>query len=307
MRESSESSAGSSGSHTPSSKDVLLPKLNNAKVFQDTTTKQQSRQERGRKTNSNIFVEEPDTFIVPGQPVQHPRRERTPEDIPLKPPFSTPPMLEGVDDSTPIKPLPPPPPIPPKTYIKIKFDTEHTPKQSNNSSNSSTSGAPRVEPGVREVVVEVEPKQSNIERAKGVRFHTNVKFPVEDEPPPLPSRDHVDSEEVGLVRNAIMIETTGPISAISIEDTTRSRRDLKIPLANKKESEKDTTGTGEFKVAIVTKEGIRVGEMIPSPSSSPVTSLDETRTQHSDITSDDVFLSNDQIVSLPNKTSESQC
>lgn len=275
-------------------------------MFQGTTT-QQRYHERGRKTNSNIFVEEPDIFIIPGQPVKRPPRERSPEDIPLKPPPPAPPTLEGeaIEETT--KLLPPPPPIPPKTYIKIKFET----KQPNHNSNGNASDAVGAEPeGVHEVVVQVEPKQSNVERARIVQFHSNVKFPEEEEPPPLPMRDHVESEAVDVIRN-ITMETNGPILGISIEDSTRGRRELKIPLASR-EVEREEARRGEIEVAIVTKEGVRVGEMIPSPSSSPVADHEERIQYHSE-TSDDVFLSDDKIVCLqsetcvPCPTSESHC
>lgn len=181
-------------------------------------------QDRARKTNSNIFVEEPDVFIMPNGTRCAPPRERTPEVIPFKPLLPLP-----QSDDQPLKPLLPPPPIPPKTYVQLKFDEKvdlAPPKKANN---------PHL--NVEASAALLEAKQSNVDSAKTVKFRSDVKFPAD--PPPLPSRG---GSKVGVTKES---NKTRPSSGMFGATTARSRHEDADP-----------------GIVIVTKDGTRIGEVI---------------------------------------------
>ena len=287
MKDFSPLASGSSFSNTISKGDgSLLPKLNNAKVFQDTITPQHSRQERERKTNSNIFIEEPDKYIIPGgQPVQHVPRVRTPDEIPLKEiPMKSSSDTPSTDGET--VQLLPAPPIPPKTYIKVKFEETDCSQKQPNTDVSDNSG--EADTKASEVLVQVELKQNTTERGKGVRFHSDVKFPNEVEPPRLPTRDHVDSDAVVAGSDSITMDTitegTNP---------TQSRNGLKIAVSDIQ----DRPEEGGVEIAIVNKDGVVVGEMVCTSSTNPVAD-DNNMIQ---TTSDD-FPSDVEIFPCPSNT-----
>lgn len=155
----------------------------------------------------------------PNPPDSPPLKLGTPESPPLKPPLPLPfnvPALKA------------PPPVPPKTYAKPEKK-------------------PREEPV--EVIVQIEPKQSNIERARAVRFHPDAKIPIEDDPPPIPVR--------GVGPTAKRFPTVAiEMGTVAMEsDTTSSDGST-----NDTESEAMSDV-----VAIVDASGALVGELVPSP------------------------------------------
>ena len=208
------------------------PKLNNAEV--------QNR--RTQNTNSNIFIEEPDVFIMP--PGQR-RKKSLPESPPLKPPAVLP--FEEVE----LKP----PTVPPRTYIKLKFDNEP--------SADEEVGTP-----LDVIVHVVEPKQSNIERAKGVRFHHDVKFTLD--PPPIPQRGQGTGATVATENPAIVIaNTTAPKEDLTktIVTTTITGEDLAITGENIKDSDSvddgyRSEGSRESKeLVIVNSKGVNTKDL----------------------------------------------
>ena len=271
-------------------------------MFQDTIS-QRCHKDRGKKTDSNIFVEEPDTFIIPGQPVQQILCESQPTEKPVKSlPHIPSELKENIEDTS-DKPFHPPP-IPPKTYVKIQ------PQQTHKSyCKVSTSGYVRVKKTVQEVVVQVEPRQHVKQREKGVWFHSNVKFPNEVEPPPLPKRDDIDVHP-GSVNRDVSSETSPPDSSASIQGLTQSREELEATQAEGMEStpaDEGGGGGGEFEVAIVTEEGVTIGEMTSGTSYDPVPDCGEIK-KHCEGTSENISLSDSQnitTVTHPCFTSES--
>ena len=187
---------------------------------------------------------------MPGQSTRAPRREWSPEIIPFKPPLPVP-----QDDDEFIKPLPPPPPIPPKTYIKVKCDgnAELTPRKSNITDPST------LEAKVPAVTVSLEPKQSNIDHVRAVTFHSDVKVPRENDPPPLPSRKCRESNGMGVVSRCGL---SRPLSGMSEDSCSSSFPEAQVTAERNHSSDVIDPG-----IAIVTKDGTKIGEVVSNPDS----------------------------------------
>ncbi len=296
-RATSESSTESKGEIAS-----LLPKLNNFTQHQkplkslhsktpqspppqlptpDTSSLQRNNPQRiaQRQTNSNIFIEEPDIFIIPGQ-VKKPR-EKTPDSPPLK----KPPTPLPIDEPETVG-IRAPPPIPPKTYAKLVFpggkggDSPSTAKGGSGGektlSSKPASKLPDQQVGVV-VVVQTElkllepklearePKQSNVEREKGVRFHPDTKCPAL--PPPLPARERGQSSSPTTT-------TSTQKKANTKDDIIKIARETKTPVTTASTAPVSMTTTADSSskggsldeiVAIVDENGVLVGELVPSP------------------------------------------
>ena len=102
-----------------------------------------------------------------------------------------------------------------------------------------------------EVIVQTEPKQSNVERERAVRFHPDAKTPTEDDPPPLPVRG--------------LSPTTLPTTTV-YKDPIAVTMDTVTMDTSSNDSANDTTSeTLSDTVVIVDSNGSLVGEMITSP------------------------------------------
>lgn len=201
-----------------------------------------------RQTNSNIFVEEPDVFIIPGQRKKRPPRANTPDSPPLKPPVPL------TLDKT-------PPPIPPKTYVKVQIESKAEAKDTEVTSDTAP---------VEEVEVQTEPKQSNIERAKIVRFHPDVKIPIEGDPPPIPVRGQTrNSPTVAIAKETVTTakDTTTiakEIVAVTEKSVTNSDRSSSLAVPADIDTTEGSEGASDV-VIIVDANGEQVGELVPSP------------------------------------------
>ncbi len=208
-------------------------------------------------------------FIVPGQR-QNRSSDLAPEDSspPLKPPAPLPMGEEEMD-------LKVPPPVPPKTYAKMDFD-------------GSPASKPKMATEPVEVIVQVEPKQSNIERVKAVKFHADVKVPIEDDPPPVPVRNHThqgnDVEEtvVFTKKTKYVVAKRVPVATQNPEmgRAKRSKKPVTLeigvapvtmeitgkPVAVETSTAQEATGIGSSEVvAIMDENGTQIGEVVPSP------------------------------------------
>lgn len=214
---------------TSSSKEITSSKLSTGT---SNTTKQQLRQQ---KTDSNIYEEEPEVFIMPGQRSR--RREKTPESPPLKPPV---PMFPDTEDDSPV--LKPPPPVPPKTYINIKAKT--TPP-----------ATPPPAPA---------PKQSNTEHAtKGVKFSADVKFP--EEPPPIPWRDYGNrntSESADTALGTEELTASGGAEVTVMETIAMETASREESVCSEGTEDSGVQSDGDVVVVIMDKKGTQIGELL---------------------------------------------
>ena len=217
-------------------------------------------------------------FIIPGQKAKPPR-EKTPDSPPLKkPPTPTP-----IDEPTSVKV---PPPIPPKTYTKLVFPVDE-------GGAKPPAKAPDQQVGVVVVQTEpkLEPKQSNIERARGVHFHPDTKVPAL--PPPIPARERGQSSAPNSGHTATAKKEAPPAPPKDIaKETTVAKVQTPVSMAKTvaltssmghEEEESSCGGSLDEIVAIVDENGILVGELVPSPvdKQPPKSSLhDDSHHQH---------------------------
>lgn len=214
---------------------------------------------------SNIFVEEPDVFLMPGHRAAPSAPAKTPDSPPLKAPAPLKISRSPPPKSLPFKPLSlmvpmdttgpkTPPPVPPKTYV------------------TAEEAAVYETAGVTVTTEAVEPKQSNVERAKIVHFHPDVK--MEDSPPPLPQRGMVwkipSTEPVSFPEADTFVLKAAKTIAMENPTITEATKtvamgDSTVPKDTKAVAMDEGQALEEIVAIVDATSGDKVGELVPSP------------------------------------------
>ena len=235
----------------------LLPKQNNTYAERPIPPRR----------SKNFFVEEKESFSMPPLkpppsciPVDSVNLENPPT-IPLKAPRTIP-----LEDEPPLQK--PPPPIPPKTYMKLTLGQVPVPTATNVVTETDI---------VMETQVIMD-RECRETKSKGVKFHSDVKFPNEIDPPPIPRRGEVrDSPTVAMEEDAVamgietvpkesdIISSETPTVAMVGSATDSDRSSLKTPETESTDDDNRMSEERVEEVAILDASGVRVGEIIHSP------------------------------------------